>query len=137
MPIGAVSYTSYTPGTTAWSSALEWDLSRGLISQAQYTYALQNPGMAVPSQIATTETSGWASFGKVIENTLNLAVSTWGKVTQMEYQKDMLQADIEARRLQIESGMPLTSPAGFGGINVWTLVAFGGIAVLAMILLKK
>lgn len=130
-----LSSTRYDPGTAAWAQALQYDLSSGGITQAQYDWALKNPGMSIPVSVATTETSAWTSFWGGLSDTANVLFSSYAKYTQMEYQRNLLQQDVERRKLQLETGLP--APVGYGGINVYTLAALAGVALLAMLLLKK
>lgn len=125
----------YPYGTPAWSEALSLDLSQGLLTKAQYDWALQNPGMAIP--INPPEPSGWSLTGIIsgLTSTADVIMSAVLKREKMDYERDLLQLDIERRRQQLESGMP--GQVGFGGINMYTLVALAGVALLAMLLLKK
>lgn len=125
----------YPYGTPAWSEALSLDLSQGLLTTAQYNWALQNPGMAIP--INPPEPSGWSLQGIIsgLTSTADVVMSAVLKREKMDYERDLLQLDVARRRQQLEAGT--LGQIGYGGINMYTLIALAGVALLAMLILKK
>lgn len=136
---GDLASTRYTAGTPAWNQALQSDLSSGYLTQGQYDWATQNPGMAIPIQAGapTTQQSSWTSFWGGISDTANILFTGYARAQQMEYQRNLLEQNLEMRRLQIQGGLPYPAESGFGGLNVWTLLAFAGVALLVIMVLKK
>lgn len=132
---GKVTYASYTPGTTAFATAVENDYWAGLITLSQRESLLYGPG-SVPKPAAVS-TRWWPTLAE-LGNAANIAISSWAKYSQIEYQEELKKFQLEQARFNLARGMMGEAEVnGYGGLNIWTLVMFGGVAALALFLLKK
>lgn len=135
---GNATYPMYTTGTQAWVNAVKADYERGLITfdQLSQLYAGKvdpKTGALIPQAPGTFANilSGLGSIG-------NILLSAWSKKELMELEQAKQEYQLELAKYNIVHGMAgEAGVTGYGGLNVYTLAAFAGIGLLALLLLKK
>lgn len=135
METGAMTSTAYTKGTQAWIDAVVWDYEHDLITAVQMQEMLAGwsdpkTGEALPSF--------WGGLTTGVNDALKNLSSLYLKYSQIELQREMASAQIQAAKNSLATGIAGEGfTRGYGGINMWTLVAIGGVAVAALLLLKS
>lgn len=138
---GDLASTRYEPGTQAYTDALNYDYQSGMLTQDQYRAraGLTPGGVVTPEMSGYIEpTSAWSSFWEGLGSAGTQLLSGYSKYQLMENQQRMMDLQVENQRRQMIGGMMGEGATpSYGGLNVYTLLMFGGIAFLAMMLLKK
>ena len=132
---GYMTSTSYTKGTQSWIDAVKYDYEHDLITAAQMDsmltgYADPKTGKALPSM--------WGSVSSGVGDALSNLASMYLKYSQIEVQREMASAQIQAAKNSLATGIAGEGfTRGYGGINMFTLLAIGGVVVAAVLLLKN
>lgn len=135
---GKALYPAYTPGTQEWVNAVKKDYERGLVSFEQMSTLFTGKvdpatGALLPAQPGVL--GGILSF---IGSAGDIALSAWTKLERIDAEKARQEYQLELAKYNLVHGMAgETGVAGYGGLNVYTLAAFAGLGLLAMLLLKK
>lgn len=83
------------------------------------------------------KTGGFWSFdwvGPLVEGGL----SSYGKILQLQTQQQMTELQMSAAKLQLANmAKGQTVSPTFGGLNAITILSLAGVALLAMVILKK
>lgn len=131
----------FEPGTRQYYDTLSTDYMHGLLTEEQYIarQSLQ-PGQALTPAM-TGESAGPSGFTSFLTGLTSIADTAFryaGKYQTLENQREMTELAILAERQRIERGMmgEGVTPS-YGGLNLYTLIFLGGVAIMAMILLKK
>lgn len=135
---GKVAYPAYTPGTQPWVNAVKMDFERGLISFDQMSTLFAgkvDPGTGALLPPTPGVLGGILSF---IGSAGEIAISAWSKLERLDAEKARQEYQLKLAEYNLVHGMAgETGVAGYGGLNIYTLAAFAGLGLLAMLLLKK
>lgn len=82
---------------------------------------------------AAAQPSGWTGVGDAI----GVLFSTAAGFLQLDAQKKKQELQAQLAKQQIAAGTTGISGQQYGGLNIMTLIAFAGVGILAILLLKK
>ncbi len=137
---GKATYPMYTYGSQAWANAVKADFDMKLIDYGTYSSLLAGvtdplTGKLVPK----TPDAGW--LGNILSGVGaagDSVLSMYAKLMQLDMQKAQAEYQMQLAKYNVVSGMAGEGQQrGYGGLNIFTLAAFAGVGLLAMILLKK
>lgn len=135
---GSLLYPAYAPGTQAYISAVQTDWERGLLTEQQMHGLLRGYADPKTGALVKPQPSAWTTFFSGLSGTMNVLGTTYNKLTQLELQKAQKEFQLQAAKNSLVGGLAGEGfVPGFGGINVYTLMALGGVILAALFLLKK
>lgn len=135
---GQLLYPSYSPGTQAYINAVKTDYERNLISPEQMHALLAGYADPITGAMVKQQPSGWSAFFTGLTGAVGVLGTTYNKLSQLELQKAQNEYRLQAAKNTLATGLAGEGLVpGFGGINVFTLIALGVVILAAMFLLKK
>lgn len=133
-----LSYPAYTAGTQAYVNAVRIDYERNLITSDQAISLLQGYTDPATGKLIAPQPSGWTTFFSSLTGAVGVLGTAYNRMSQLELQKAQNELRILQEKRNLTTGMfGEGSLPGFGGINMFTLLAIGGVVLAAMFLLKK